>query len=96
VSGARYFTSPTEGTKAVTGDQSTIPEVMTGDELFGRWFRGPSWLPSHRNDWDALGVSEPSGIHWQIVFFVITDRCLTDTSASSGVLFSGSCLACVG
>jgi hypothetical protein len=91
-----WFTSPTEGTSSVTGEQPTVPELPADDELFVRWFRGPSWLPSDRNGWDALCVAEPSGVHWQIVFFVITDRGLTDTSASSGVLFSGSCFACLG
>jgi hypothetical protein len=28
----------------VMGDQPSL-EVMADDELFGRWFRGPSWLP---------------------------------------------------
>jgi hypothetical protein len=60
----------------VTGEQPTIPEVLADDELFGTRFRGPSWLPSHRNDWDVLCVSEPAGFPWLLVFFVsaeITD-----------------------
>lgn len=71
-------------------------QVEVDDELFARCFCGQSGLPSHRNGLGAPCVAEPSGIHWQTVFFVITDRCLTDTSACSGVLFSGSCLACLG